>query len=615
MLIRPLLIALLTTATCFAERPAKPNIVLIVTDDLGWQDVKCYDIDEPSPMETPHMDSLAKKGVMFWQAYSPAPTCGPSRCAIMSGTHPARAQMTHVSGGKPPRPHHKRGWDYISPWYTARMPADELTLAKAFRSHGYATGHSGKWHMSKNHNSFPAAHHQGFDTSYVSRGAQSRMPDRQEGFATTAKDDPYRVGEDGLPFDQTTEDALKFVREHQDQPFFLYYATWLVHSPWQTRSEALLNKYVEKLGVELTEETRTSWKVEGQKNPFYCAMVEKLDSYIGKLITHLETTEDPRWPGHMLMENTYLILTSDNGGMEGSPNEIATDNYPLDKGKISIMEGGTRVPLFITGPNIPAGIETEVMVNGLDFYPTLLSLAGLPKPPGKSFDGSDLSALLTRDPTDASLIRDREGKVRDTMVWHFPNSSAQESSIRIGDYKLVRNYFSEPQLELYQLYDSKSGKQKRVDIEEAKNLAGTMPEKAAEMNQRLENILTGMNASYPYKNPHSPRLSQRNEAPVVQRHKSSGSSAEFTYQDRGAKVIRANLIYTLNGGHRDEEWFRNSAEVSEGQITVSLPEGTTHYFINLIDENNFLVSYPEIDEQDRVQRKLMYSDLALKAED
>ena len=89
------------------DRPAKPNVVLLLTDDLGWQDVKCYDIDEPSPMETPNIDAFAKKGVMFWQAYSPAPTCAPTRSAIMSGNHPARAQQTHVVGGKPPAPYNK----------------------------------------------------------------------------------------------------------------------------------------------------------------------------------------------------------------------------------------------------------------------------------------------------------------------------------------------------------------------------------------------------------------------------------------------------------------------------------------------------------------------------
>ena len=146
-----IVLLLLSVTTAGADnRPEKPNVVLILADDLGWQDVKCYDIDKPCPMETPNIDALSKRGVMFWQAYSPAPTCGPSRCAIMSGTHPARAQMTHVGGGKPPRPHHKRGWAYMSPWYTARMPADEISLAKALKQHGYATACVGKWHLGMN---------------------------------------------------------------------------------------------------------------------------------------------------------------------------------------------------------------------------------------------------------------------------------------------------------------------------------------------------------------------------------------------------------------------------------------------------------------------------------
>ena len=124
------------------ERPAKPNVVLILADDLGWQDVKCYDIDDPSPMETPHLDALAKKGVKFWQAYSPAPTCAPSRCAIMSGNHPARAQKTHVVGGNPPAPHHLTAHPMIPPWYSGRMPAGEMTLARALQQGGYTTGHS-----------------------------------------------------------------------------------------------------------------------------------------------------------------------------------------------------------------------------------------------------------------------------------------------------------------------------------------------------------------------------------------------------------------------------------------------------------------------------------------
>jgi arylsulfatase A-like enzyme len=598
-----------------APRPAKPNIVLILTDDLGWQDVKCYDIDEPSPMETPNIDELAKKGVMFWQAYSPAPTCGPSRCAIMSGTHPARAQMTHVSGGKPPRPHHRRGWNYLSPWYSARMPADEITLAKALKSSGYVTGHSGKWHMSKNHNSFPAATDQGFDFSRHSLGVQGGMPNRLTGFATRDPKDPFRLDENGYPLDQTTEDALDFLHKHNDQPFFLYYSTWLVHGPWQMRSERLLNKYVEKLGVELSEESRTSWKVEGQNNPFYCAMVELLDYYVGNLVGYLENTEDPRWPGHKLIENTYVIFSSDNGGMEGSPNEVATDNYPLDNGKISLMEGGTRVPLIVTGAGIPQGVQTDVMVNGLDFYPTILSLAGAKQPNGKHFDGCDLSVLLKKDPTDATLIREPSGEVRDTMVWHFPNSSAQESTIRVGDFKLVRNYYDQPELELYRLYKPTEGRLVRVDIEEAKNLAAALPEQTASMNRKLTQILTGMNASYPYFNPHCPRLPMRVKTPKVLSHRQAGDSVEFTYRENGAKVVRAELIYTKNGGHRNEEWFRAPARLTtHGTAMAKIPEGTSHYLLNLIDANNFLVSHPDIPDGSHMNKtKERFAQHAIKA--
>ena len=393
-----LLIILLPIAIIAKGRPSKPNVVLILTDDLGWQDVKCYDIDEPSPMETPNIDSLAERGVKFWQAYSPAPTCAPSRCAIMSGNHPARAQKTHVVGGAPPTPNHKFGWTMIAPWYSGRMPENEMTIARVLQQNGYVTGHSGKWHMAIDHKAFPQPEDQGFDWTRSSRGARSGMPNRVEGFASTRVKDPYRLDENGYPYHQTSEDALTFLRENHDKPFFLYYATWLVHTPIHTRSEKLLEKYCKKLGVERPADNQ-GWTKKGQNNPFYCAMVEELDYYMGKVFNYLNNTEDPRWPGHKLVENTYIIFTSDNGGMEGHPREVITDNYPLDKGKISLMEGGTRVPLIITGPGIKEGIESDVMVNGLDFYPTLLTLTGTPKPDGKNLDGADLKDLLLNNPT------------------------------------------------------------------------------------------------------------------------------------------------------------------------------------------------------------------------
>ena len=321
------------------------------------------------------------------------------------------------------------------------------------------------------------------------------------------------LDDNGFPRDQNNEDALTFVRENKERPFFLYYCTFLVHTPIHTRSRALLDKYVEKLGVELPDKPE-EWRRGGQTNPFYCAMVEQLDYYLGQLFAYLAKTDDPRWPGHKLIENTYIIFTSDNGGMEGTPEDIFTDNAPLDEGKLHLQEGGVRVPLIITGPGIAAGGQSDVMVNGLDFYPTILSLVGAPKPAGQQFDGCDLSALLLKDPTDPTLVRDATDKVRDTMMWHFPSSVWMESSIRIGDYKLMRNYDHRgglnsrwrrnlaPPLELYRLYNTETGAPVRVDIEEAHNLVESMPQKARELDERLTEMLTEMKATYPYYNPH-----------------------------------------------------------------------------------------------------------------
>ncbi|HAV12242.1 MAG TPA: N-acetylgalactosamine-6-sulfatase [Opitutae bacterium] len=603
-------------------RPLQPNVILILADDLGWQDVKCYDLDEPSPVETPNIDNLAKQGVLFWQAYSPAPTCSPTRVAIMTGEHPARNNRTHVIGGSPPSPYNKAQHRMMPPYYKGRMEVDEVTLPKVLREHGYATGHCGKWHMAIDHHAYPQPEDQGFDWTRSNLGATRRMqPDRMTGFATDAANDPYRLDENGFPYHQNSEDAMEFIRGHSDQPFFLYYATWLVHTPIHTRSKQLLDKYVAKLGVQLPEHPE-EWHGEGQTNPFYLAMVEELDYHMGRLFEYLEATDDPRWPGHKLSENTYIIVTSDNGGMERVPNQNITDNYPLDRGKISAMEGGTRVPLILRGPQIPAGVESDVMVNGLDFYPTILTLAGIDKPEGRILDGVDLTQLLLQDPTDASLVKTDAGAIRDTMLWHFPNSIALESTLRIGDWKLIRNYDyvnnqqSPDRYELYRLYDSTDGEMQRVDIEEAHNLAAEFPQRVESMDARLSELLTEMDARYPHYNAaFKGPLPHKDEVPTVVSHERDDSVVTFVYKTNGALVERADLIYTLNGGERYEEWFQLPATLGGGnQVIAELPEGATHYVINLMDENNFLVSYPEMMEMRLKKRKNLYSTNALSVD-
>jgi hypothetical protein len=282
--------------------------------------------------------------------------------------------------------------------------------------------------------------------------------------------------------------------------------------------------------------------------------------------------------------------------VEGSKGEGVSDNAPLDKGKTSPREGGVRVPFLVAGPGIPAGKESDVVVNGLDFYPTILSMAGVKKPEGKNLDGADLKSLLTGAVEDSSLVLDQNGKPRTEMVWHYPHFGKNQSTIRAGDFKLIRNYETNsgkpPALELYRLVDTKDGKSARVDIEEAKNLAAEQPEKAAELDARLTEILTEMKASLPYWNPtcQSP-VTNKEKVPAVTGHTVDGQTVTATFQENGARVVRADAIYTTkdSGG----EWFRMIGEVENGTAKLALPPEATQTFINLIDENNFMVSYPQ----------------------
>jgi len=573
------------------ERPAKPNVVLILTDDLGWQDVGCYDIDKPTPFETPEIDRLATQGVQFWQGYSPAPTCAPTRVAILSGKHPARSQKTHVVGGAPPSPYSARS-ALISPWYSGRMKLEEETLPEALAANGYTSGSVGKWHCAINHHASPTAEESGFQFSRMELGVTRKPKNRLTDFATNAEDDPYRLDENGFPRHQNSEDALTFLQQHKQDPFFLYYATWLVHTPIHTRNERLLRKYCDKMGIDFPTKPE-GWPTKGQKNPHYAAMVETLDYHVGRVARYLEETDDPRWPGHKLAENTYVIFTSDNGGMERVPGEEITDNFPLDRGKISIKEGGIRVPLVIRGPGIPAGIELQTMINGLDFYPTILAWTGTEKPDGQHLDGLDLSGFLTSEGL-------ADAPDRDTMMWHFPHSGMQ-STIRKENFKLIRNWRGHlltgknSSLELYRLHHAKNPEQ-RADLNEARNLADSMPEKAQELNALLEKSLTEMEASPPFLNPNfKPALANAERIPTVDKHGQAGGKAWISFKTNDADIAKVQLIYTDNGGEKYEEWYRLSdIPHAENRAEVVLPEGATHYVWNLVDENHFLVSYPKM---------------------
>ncbi len=579
-------------------RPAKPNFVMILADDLGWQDVKCYDTEAPySVFETPHMDALAAEGVRFTQGYAPAPTCGPSRVGILSGKHPARAGKTHVQGGEAPKPYNAN-FRMVEPFYTGRMDLSEITIPEALEAHGYYSGHIGKWHVAVNHNAFPQPKDQGFDWTENDRGIANGMPDRLAGFATTSADDPYKIDENGFAHDPTTQNGLDFMAEavSRKQPFFTYYASWLVHTPIQIRTERLLKKYAEKMGYPYPLSGDEIFAA-GQNNPYYAAMVETFDYTVHRLVSYLKETDDPRWPGHKLIENTYVFVTSDNGGMERVREQI-TDNYPLDRGKIRAEEGGTRVPFIVVGPDVPANQVSDVMVNGLDLYPTMLSLAGIAVP--ERLDGADLKELLTTDVHRAEAVTDFNGNVRDTMYWHFPHGSALHSTIRKGGWKLFLNFdhvdnASLDQYRLYRLYDDDNSP---VDIEEANNLARTDAATTAELSAELSAWLSDVGANLPFYNPNTTSaLTNKASAPGVLNSGDANGVGWVTFETNKAKVVRADLLYTLNGGSGvNEEWFRSDAQLdaNAGRAQATIPPGTTHYLFNLIDENNFLVSSVDV---------------------
>jgi len=603
-----LVVALLTCASLAqATRPAQPNFLLILADDLGWQDVKVYDLMETAVVngfggtnvfETPHMDQLATEGVLFTNAYSPAPTCAPSRVAIMSGKHPGRSDVTHVSGGKCPKASSVNA-SGITPHYRSSLQDEEISLAEMLQAAGYYTGVFGKWHMSPDghHSSFPLPTDQGFDESYNGRGVQSGM-DRLTGFATTSPTDPYQLDSNGMATDPVTQEALSFLADSvtQEEAFFCYYSTWLVHGPWQMRTESLLQKYAGLMGYSYPLDGSEIFAA-GQNNPYYAAMVESLDYYINQIITYLENTDDPRWPGHKLIENTYIVLTSDNGGMENGEygGGKVTDNYPLDQGKISIKEGGTRVPFMLRGPGIASNTVSDAVINGLDLYPTFLALAGI-SIPSERLDGCDLSDLWLNDPQDGARILEASGEVRESMFWHFPHSGRVASTILKDGWKLYKNYdylwngAAAQQYSLYRIYNANSD---AVDLGEMTDLIDTQPTVANELKAEIEAWIEEVDARPAYLNPKKGTLPLTDQSLTILGAGHDDTVAWVSWNTDLAKVKYLDLLYTKSAtADGNEEWFKVPVPFShdQGWAEVAIPDGAQSFFFTLVDENNFFVS-------------------------
>ncbi|HEX6971405.1 MAG TPA: sulfatase [Limnochordia bacterium] len=454
----------------------RPNIILILIDDLGWRDLACFG----SPFyETPHLDRLAASGMRFTDAYAASPVCSPTRASLLTGKYPATVGVTNWIGGR------ARGRLLDAP-YIDHLPLHEVSLARALKEGGYTTWHVGKWHLG-GRPFYPEQH--GFDVNiggcdwghprhgYFSPWGIETFPDGPEGAYLT---------------DALTDAAIELIRGHTGGPFFLSLCHYAVHTPIQAKPE-YVEKYREKaraLGLDklpaLEEgeffpcEHKRHLRVVRrriQSDPAYAAMVEILDANLGRLLDALAETGRAA--------DTLLLFTSDNGGLatsEGSP----TCNAPLAEGKGWMYEGGTRVPLIVSWPGVVApGSVCEVPVTTPDIYPTLLEAAGLPLRPEQHTDGVSLARLLRGERT-----LDREA-----IFWHYPHYGNQggtpASSIRMGDYKLIE-FFEDGRLELYHLRD---------DIGERRNLAALDPGRARAMQRRLAAWRADVGAKIPEPNP------------------------------------------------------------------------------------------------------------------
>lgn len=451
---------------------AQPNFVFILVDDLGWTDLSSYG---SSFYETPNVDSLATSGMKFTSAYAACPVCSPTRASILTGKYPARLDTTDYFGAAQPEKW-KRNTPLLPAPYVSRLPLEEVTLAEALKSAGYATFFAGKWHLGPE-GFFPED--QGFD---INKGGLERGgPYGGKKYFSPYGNARLEDGPDGehLPARLASE-TVKFIEANQDKPFLAYLSFYSVHTPLIGR-EDLVEKYRDKKkAAELTAE----WGKDGerkvrlvQEHAIYAAMVEAMDSAVGDVLAALDRLE--------LADNTVVIFMSDNGGLstsEGHP----TSNLPLRAGKGWLYEGGIREPMMVRWPGVVrSGGECAEPVISTDFYPTILEMAGLPQRPQQHIDGQSFLAHL----------KGAKSKRREPLFWHYPHYGNQGgqpgAAIRLGDYKLIE-FFHENKVELYNLVE---------DIGEQNNLANEQPERVARMLKMLHDWQEQTEAKLPQVNP------------------------------------------------------------------------------------------------------------------
>lgn len=399
---------------------SKPNIVLILADDMGYADAGFNGGQE---IKTPNLDKLAGAGSVL-ESFYVQPVCSPTRSALMTGRYPTATGVYAVV-----RPN--------VPW-GLKLP--ERTLAEALREAGYETAICGKWHLGEFQPEYRPTR-RGFDHQYGPWfGAIDYFTHLRDGQLDWHRDD-QPCHDQGYSTNLLAEEACRRIREKQpDKPLFLYLPFNAVHAPHQV-PDRYLEPYAHLTGVRRT----------------YAGMLAAMDEAVGQVVVALDKNG--------LRENTLIIFSSDNGGP--APGKV-TDNGPLRAGKGTIFEGGVRVCAFATWPgHIPAGKVVKQPLHAVDWYPTLVRLAGGSPQQSLPIDGLDIWPVLTegaRSPHDALLLC---------------GTKPGQAAIRKGNWKLLLGAAG-PDVQLYDL---------DADLGERKNVAAEQPEKVKELKTLLDGWL------------------------------------------------------------------------------------------------------------------------------
>jgi arylsulfatase A-like enzyme len=454
---------------------AKPNVIFILLDDYGYTDLGCYG---SKYYLTPNIDRLAKQGVRFMDAYAACPVSSPTRASIMTGKYPVNTGITDWIPGRQASNSGSATDKLIALPFNLQLELNEITIAEVLKKNGYKTMISGKWHLGETEEYWPE--NQGFDVNKggFSKGAPVKN-NVANGYFSPYGNPRLEDGPAGEYLtDRQTDEAITFITNNKDKPFYLYLSYYAVHNPMQGKEKLIeyFTHRADSLGLSKQEAfTRDkAWILPSmsnnfkeriiQSNPVYAAMIFSVDENIGKLLAKLEDLR--------LDKNTIIIFTSDNGGLstsEGSP----TCNAPLRAGKGWLYEGGIRVPLIVRYPSKgKPGTEINTPVSSIDFYSTILEMTGSVAE-GVKTDGLSFVSLFKQD-----KIKERP------LFWHYPHYSNQGvepgSAVRLGNFKLIDNFQSGKQ-ELYDL---------EKDLSETNDISASNPEKTKELYNLLKDWRT-----------------------------------------------------------------------------------------------------------------------------